>query len=166
MRKLIVSVLTLIVSLIFLTCVVNGDSPEKGDAVERASLELSKKLQRLLSAEMNAVQNGMTNLSIAIPAGNWESIAETARFMADGYIMDNKLSKTEMDDFLTSLPAEYLRIDRGYKLLVEDMIGAAKKRDAEAVNSSFYRLNGTCIECHLKFAEERFPGFKQKEGKR
>jgi len=159
MRRSIVLVLTLISIIIFLTCSVNGDHPEKKETVERTSLTLSKKLKRILSAEMNSVQHGVTNLSIAIPAGDWNSIAETARNIKDGYILKKKLSDQEMKGFQNSLPEEYMTIDSEYKRLAEDMIYAAKKNDAKAVNLSFYKLNGTCIECHVKYAKKRFPGF-------
>jgi len=160
MKRLTVLLFTLITTIIFLTCSVNGDHPEKEETPERTSLTLSKKLQRLLSAEMNSVQHGMTNLSIAIPAGDWNSIAETAKLIKDGYIMEKKLSNQEMKEFQNSLPSGYSRIDQQYKKFAMGMIDAAKKEDAKAVNTSFYRLNSTCIECHVKYAKERFPGFK------
>ena len=137
-----------------------ADHPEKKSAYERTSLTLPKKLQRLLSAEMNSVQNAMTNLSIAIPAGNWGSVAETAGSIRDGYIMEKKLSKNEMMDFRKSLPAGYIKIDQEYKRLAEEMVDAANKGDADAVNLSYYKINSTCIECHVKYAKDRFPGFE------
>lgn len=138
----------------------SADHPGEKESDERTSLTLSKKLQRLLSAEMNSVQHGMTNLAIAIPAGDWNSVAETARIIMDGYILEKKLSNKKMKEFRKSLPAGYNSIDRKYKQMAKDMIDAAKKGDAEAVNMAFYKLNWTCIECHLKYAKKRFPGFK------
>jgi len=136
-----------------------ADHPEKKGSDERTSLLLSNKLQRLLSAEMNSIQHGMTNLAIAIPAGDWKSVAETGKFIKDGYILEKKLSKQEMKEFRKSLPAGYNSLDQEYKGLAKGMIDSAKKGDAEAVNRAYYNLNGTCIECHVKYGKRRFPGF-------
>jgi cytochrome c556 len=140
---------------------VFADHPEKRDIDERTSLMLSKKLQRLLSAEMNSVQQGMTNLAIAIPAGDWKSIEETAGSIRDGYILEKKLSGEELKEFRESLSEEYMRLDQEYKQLAKSMIEAATKGDAEAVNMAFYKLNGTCITCHMKYAKTRFPNFNK-----
>ncbi len=160
MRRLFVLVFTTVITIFFLTCFINAEHMDNKDTAERSSLKLSKKLRRLLSAEMNAVQHGMTNLSVAIPAGDWNSIAETARYIKDGYILDRKLSKNEMTEFLSSLPEGYNIIDREYKRLADEIINAAEKKDPDEVNITYFRLNGTCIECHVKYAKKRFPGFK------
>ena len=159
MKRILAIVIILIAfgSIVYLPAFANH--LEVKQTVERTSLMLSTKLQRLLSAEMNSVQHGMTNLAIAIPAGDWNSVAETARAIRQGYIFNKKLSKQEMLEFIKSLPAGYNRMDQEYKQMAESMIDAAEKWDAEAVNMAFYKLNGTCIACHVKYAKKRFPGF-------
>lgn len=160
----------LIIATILIACGSITYSPvfanhqEVKEVVERTSLSLTKKLQRLLSAEMNAVQNAMINLSIAIPAGDWGSVTSTAGSIRDGYIMENKLSENEMMDFRKSLPAGYVKIDQAYKQLAEEMVDAAKKGDADAVNMTYYKINSACIECHVKYAKDRFPGFRTVTG--
>ena len=74
--------------------------------------------------------------------------------------MEKKLSKNEMMDFRKSLPAGYLKIDQAYKQMAEEMVEAANKGDADAVNLLYYKLNSICIDCHVKYAKDRFPGFK------
>ncbi len=122
-------------------------------------IQLSKKQHRLLSAEMNAVQKGMTVLSIAIPAGRWNEIDEIAGKMNEGYIM-KKLSSAELGEFNLALPEGYQVINREYHEMAYNIMKAAKSRSAEQVNLFFYRLNESCIQCHAKYAKKRFPGFK------
>jgi hypothetical protein len=69
---------------------------------EELRSRLPKKVYRALTAEMNALQNAMTNLAIAIPAGRLSEISETGRKMKEGYIMNNVLSKEQMAGFKSS----------------------------------------------------------------
>jgi hypothetical protein len=157
--------LIITITIIILGCIVYlpvfADNTAKKDADERTSLLLSTKLQRLLSAEMNSVQYAMTNLTVAIPAGDWRSIAENARSMRNGYILVNKLSKEEMKEFNYSLPEGYKKIEEDFRQTAKDMIEAASRSAADDVNLAFYKLNGTCIKCHIKYAKRRFPGLKK-----
>ncbi len=121
---------------------------------------LSKKTQRILSAEMNAIQNGITNLAVTIPAGQWNSTVETAQKMKNGYIMKNKLSGEELKEFYLSLPAGYKSIDHEFQNSLNNIIQSAKKQNIENTNSHFHKLIGSCVKCHSEYAKKRFPGFK------
>ena len=126
-----------------------------------SEIGLSKHLHRLLKAEMNAVQQGMTNLGIAIPAGRFSDIARTAEMMNKGYIMRKKLSAKQMAAFLNSLPDDYHAMDREYHEAAGKMVQAAVEKDIAGVNSSFFKLYESCITCHSKYAKKRFSGFKK-----
>lgn len=128
---------------------------------EENGIHLSKRLHRLLSAEMNRLQNGMTGLTIAIPAGQWDDIEETARKMKNGYIMKKKLSKEEMEKFHHSLPRDYREMDHEFQKAAGQLTDAAKEHDEELVHVYFCRLNESCVQCHSLYATKRFPGFRK-----
>lgn len=136
--------------------VVSAGGEEKG----LYEIPLPKKIHRVLSAEMNRVQNAMTNLAIAVPAGHWEDIIETAGKMKEGYIMETKLSKEEMEEFNNALPPGYRALDREYRDAAGRLRDASEKRDSEQVIFHFYKLTESCIRCHAKYATKRFPGLK------
>jgi len=160
MKRLLTMVIVLIVIGSSIYSLVFADHPEEKGAKERTSLVLSTKLQRLLSAEMNSVQNGMTNLAMAIPSGDWTSITENADSISNGYILNKKLSAQEIEEFTNLLPEDYKKFELDFKKMAKDMTDAANKRDADKVNLLFYKLNSTCIQCHIRYAESRFPAFK------
>jgi hypothetical protein len=141
--------------------IVSGENNQDGGNREEQKIHLPEKMSRVLSAEMNRLQNGMTILAIAIPAGIWSDIAETAGKMKEGYIMKNKLSKKEMDNFHASLPSGYLGIDNEFQEATALLINAAKKHDIRSVNVYFCKLNETCVDCHSRFGSKRFPGLRR-----
>ena len=151
-RKIIAVVLLLTVGIIFN---VSGGNVE----ADRAGINLSKKLRRILSAEMNAVQKGMTDIVIAIPAAKWDDIITTTRKMREGYIIKKKLSEKEMEEFNKSLPSGYKAIDDEFGKTADQLMQAAERHNGEQVNFYFYKLNETCISCHTKYANKRFPNF-------
>jgi len=134
---------------------------EGGGLSEVNEIPLSKHLRRLLSAEMNAVQNGMSNLSIAVPAGHWSDISKTAKIMNQGYLMKKKLSKKQWEEFYRSLPPGYREIDREFHKAAGLLEKAAGEQDVEGVNAYVCRLNESCVKCHSKYAKKRFSGFKK-----
>jgi hypothetical protein len=159
MQRAMVVVTLFAVGIIFSVSVPEGHTKAvKGQGGHE--IHLSKKLRRILSAEMNAIQNGMANLVIAIPAGHWNDIVETAKKMKGSYIMNKKLSKEQMREFYRSLPSGYKEIDREFYETVGEMIHAAKEHNGERINFHFYKLNESCIKCHSKYAKKRFPNFK------
>jgi cytochrome c556 len=126
-----------------------------------SGLQLSKKVHRLLSAEMNAIQNGMTNMAIAVPAGRWNDVAETARKIKEGYIMNKEMTEEQMKEFTGSLPAGYIERDRKFMETAGMLITAAREKDREHIQSLIYQLNKGCVQCHATYAQKRFPGFRE-----
>ncbi len=127
---------------------------------EGSEIHLSKKLHRILSAEMNAIQNATTNLAVAIPAGKWNSIVETAQKMKKGYVIKQRLSSEELKEFYRSLPTGYKNIDHEFQNSLNDIIQSAQKHNVESTNLLFYKLFESCVKCHSEYAKKRFPGFK------
>ena len=127
---------------------------------EKTEIQLSKKVRRLLSAEMNRIQNGMTNLVIAVSAGKWDEISLVSGKMEKGYIMRQKLTREQREEFNSSLSEGYKKINNEFHEILSHLIRAAGEHDGLLVNSYFSRLNETCIRCHAKYAKKRFPGFK------
>ena len=125
-----------------------------------SEIPLPKKIHRVLSAEMNRIQNGMTNLAVAIPAGHWKDIIENSKKMKEGYIMKKKLSKEQMETFNNSLPPGYLELDREFQEAAGRLISASGERDGKKVSLHFYKLTESCIKCHAKYATKRFPDLK------
>ncbi len=154
-------IITAVLIIMGITCLTFSHQVY-GDQANNDSdrIQLSKKQRRMLSAEMNAVQKGMTVLSIAIPAGRWNEIAEIAGKMNEGYIM-KKLSSAEVEEFNLVLPEGYKEINLEYHEMADNIMKAAKSRRGEQVNFFFYRLNESCMQCHAKYAKKRFPGFKE-----
>ena len=110
-----------------------GEDREEG-------FQLSRKLRRILSAEMNAVQNGITNLSIAVPAGRWNEISETAGKMKETYILKRKLSKSEIDELNKSFPAGYRELDSAFTKSAAMLAKAAEEHNGEQVSLFFNSL--------------------------
>jgi hypothetical protein len=127
--------------------------------VDKNKLSISKKLRRILSAEMNAVQNGITNLAIAIPAGKWNDVVEIAQKMKKTYIFKKKLSKKQLDEFNRSVPLGYKDIDGEFYSSADQMSKAALEHNLKQVNLYFYKLMESCVKCHFSYASHRFPGF-------
>ncbi len=161
MRRTVLIIVVLCITGIMCSVFTHkGRAGEAKDTVV-AEINISKKLRRVLSAEMNSVQQAITGLSIAIPAGKWNEIAETAGKMNNGYIMKKRLSKGEMAEFNRAVSEDYQSIDREFHEMTDQLMKAAKSRRGEQVNFYFYRLTETCIQCHAQYAKKRFPDFKR-----
>ncbi len=156
MRK---NVLLALCALVYLVMPAAAAYAEK-DPEEKSEIHLSKPVRRLLSAEMNRIQNGMTNLAIAVPAAKWSDIAQISQKMKEGYIMMQKLSKEQMKEFNASLPDGYKEINDEFHKTAGQLMHASKESNVWLVNSYYFKLNQTCIKCHAKYAKKRFPGFK------
>jgi hypothetical protein len=122
---------------------------------------LPKKLYRALTAEMNALQNGMSNLSIAIPAGRLKETAGIARKMKEGYIMNDVLTSEQIKQLNTLLPSGYAAMDREFKKVTEKLLWSANEKERKNVTLFFYQLTEQCVQCHAKYAQKRFPDFRE-----
>ena len=149
-----------VITAVFALCLATSNGRSEGrDSKAGPELNLKKQFQRLLAGEMNAIQNGMTNLVMAIPAGHWNDIMDTARKMNETYIINKKLSKEQKDEFEGSLPEGYRQMDSYFHEAAGQMIHAAEQRDLEEVSMYFHRLVKSCLQCHSHYARERFPDF-------
>ena len=120
---------------------------------------LSPELRQLLVAEMVAVRDGMMSLIPAISSGNWTEVAEISMKLHDGYIMKQKLSKSQIEELHHSLPVGFQELDHSFHHSARMLADAADAKNADVVNFYFFKLNEACVSCHSKFAIHRFPGF-------
>jgi len=162
MNRTLVIALTLL-AVVFASASVILSGEKHRDHVSgkgETELSLSKNIKRILSAEMNGIQKGMTVLAIAIPAGHWDDIAQTAGQMKESYIMNRKLTTKEREELHHSLPAGFQALDHEFHETAGLLKKAAAERNKELVHSYFCRLNETCVQCHSQYATKRFPDLK------
>lgn len=148
----------IIITAFFISpALIIAENINKGD---KNHIKMSRKFHRILSAEMNIIQNSMNALAIAIPSGNWEEIAVTAKNMTERNIINNKLTKEERITFDNSFPDGYREIEHDFFKSADMLSDAAEKHNVQFVSLFYSKLNENCILCHSRYSEDRFPGFK------
>jgi len=119
-------------------------------------------LQNLLRQEMQAVLPAMNKIVTALPTGDWHTVATTAQAIHNSFIMQQKLTDNDRELLQQYLPAEFVRLDQAFHQQASKLRFAAEQHDAEL--SVFYvqKMLSSCMECHQRFAAQRFPALQQK----
>jgi cytochrome c556 len=134
--------------------------PTKHSLEQPTELHLSPDLKEILNQEMNGIEKGMMAIIPAIAAGNWESIAQLAQKIKDSFILKQKLTENQMNELHHSLPTGFIEMDQKFHSTAEKLAHAAHQSDGELVNFYFYKLHSQCMNCHSKYASERFSNLK------
>lgn len=139
-----------------------GTEPSKHkDHEAKTGVEiLSPDLRGLLSKEMKALQAGMMSIIPAYISGNWAEIESTANRMKNSYILKQSLTKKQVKELHSALPHEFIEKDQRFHYLAGMLEHAAKSRKPELVNFYFSEMNESCISCHSKFANHKFPALR------
>ena len=137
--------------------------PEKHSPQQPAELHLSHDLKEVLNQEMNEIEKGMMAIIPAIAAGNWQSIAKLAQKIKDSFILKQKLTEDQMKELHHSLPTEFIAMDQSFHATAGKLAHAAHQGDGELVNFYFYKLHSQCMNCHSKYASERFSNLKSSQ---
>lgn len=134
--------------------------PENHNTEKGFELLLSHDLSVLLNQEMNEIESGMTKIIPAISAGNWGTITHIAKKIKNSFILKQKITPQQKEELHSSLPKEFIAMDRSFHSTAGKLAHAALDHDGELVNFYFYKLHEKCTKCHSKYASERFPNFK------
>ena len=73
------------------------------------------------------------------------------------FLSQQKLTEKQIEELHHSLPAEFIEMDHSFHSTAGKLAHAALEQDGELVNFYFYKLHSQCINCHSKYASERFP---------
>ncbi|MCP3980291.1 MAG: hypothetical protein GY716_13385 [bacterium] len=119
---------------------------------------LSPKLRALLNEEMRLIDGGMGDLASAISIGDWSSVAKTAHKIEQSFIIKQKLTEKDAAELHDKLPAGFLEMDHAFHRTSGKLAHAATAHDAELVNFYVHRMLDLCVNCHAKYAPNRFPG--------
>ena len=120
-------------------------------------LQLPVDIKPLLLEEMQQLQQGMISLVPAIVSGNWDEIANIAKKMQHSYIMKQKLTSLQMQSLHQSLPLNFIDLDHNFHRLAGMLAHVAEEKKMELVNFYVYKLTESCVQCHSKYAQQRFP---------
>lgn len=124
-------------------------------------MHLSPEIKALLTQEMIELQKGMKAIVPALVAAEWQTITEIGTRMHDSYIMKKSLTEEQMHELHMSLPAAFQELDHAFHHSAHLMAEAAEQQDSEKVAFYYFRLTEACIECHTKYASEKFPQFSR-----
>ena len=152
--------LSLLILLVLLTpslCFGQGHEGHAAGKSDTGVAGLSPELRKLFSEEMRQLQNGMTQILPLYVAGGWDEIANIASQMEDSYVLKQNLSAAQMDELHARLPPGFIELDQQFHYLAGMLEHAAKVEKAELVGFYFSTMNEACVNCHSRYATNRFP---------
>jgi hypothetical protein len=122
-------------------------------------LHLSPPVRAALVQEMKSVQENMTGMLPHIAAGEWEEVAHLAQKIEGAYIMRQQLSPGQMEELHQALPPEFIELDHAFHKMAGMLSHVAQEPHVELISFYYYKLTESCIRCHSKFAQQRFPKY-------
>lgn len=125
-------------------------------------VNLSAELRKLLSQEMRLLENGMAEILPLYVSGKWEDIVPIAKKIEGSYVLKQNLSKTQMHELHSKLPAGFIKLDQDFHYLAGMLAHAAEMKKPELVGFYFSKMNEACVNCHTQYATHRFPELKSK----
>ena len=125
---------------------------------KHVEIHLSAGLHQLLNDEMAAIETGMQDLVPAISSGEWETVASIAQKISDSFIMNQKLTAPQKEELHQALPPLFIEMDQEFHASAAMLAHAAEMKNSDVVNFYFFKLNNACVDCHRRYATQRFPG--------
>lgn len=145
-----------------------GAHHEEHQSAERHGMQhksvenLSPALRALLAKEMQALQRGMLAAIPAFVSGNLAEVEEIGRSMKNSYILKQSLTREQMHELHSKLPAGFIKMDQEFHYFAGMLAHAANRRKLELVNFYFSKLTESCVSCHSEYATHKFPGLSAK----
>lgn len=135
----------------------HADEARAGAAAASGVESLSAPLREALSAEMLALQGGLMAVIPAAVAGNWHEVARIAEQMRDSYILKQDLSEEQLAELHQAMPASFLELDARFHYLAGMLSHVAEAKKPELVGYYLGVMTETCIACHSRHAQGKFP---------
>ncbi len=136
---------------------VNSQAESKTHDKRPTAIELPSEIKSLLRQEMQQLQQGMQALLPAIVSGDNNKITAIAQKMQHSYIMKQKLTPKQMHVLHKNLPPAFIQLDQKFHGFASMLAHVAEENKSELISFYFYKLTETCVECHRKYAQKRFP---------
>lgn len=145
-------------------CLPAQASEESLETAAPAGVEaLSAPLREALSAEMVALQGGLMAVIPATVAGHWDEVARIGGQMRDSYIMKQALTGEQLQELHDALPASFLELDARFHYLAGMLSHVAEAEKPELVGYYLGVMTETCVACHSRHAQAKFPAFAEAE---
>jgi cytochrome c556 len=122
-------------------------------------IALSPELLKVLRAEMQEISTGVQRLALALATADWKGIQETSDNIRKSYVMEKKLTPEQTEELEHVLPERFKKLDAEFHQRAAKLGAAASVHDAELVTFHYSRLVESCVQCHIAYAQSRFPGF-------
>ncbi len=132
------------------------------DTQQKSVENLSTALRALLQKEMMALQTGMVSAIPALISGNLGEVEKIAQNMKDSYILKQSITKEQVEELHSSLPAGFLKMDKEFHYYAGMLAHVANRKKLELVNFYFSKLTESCVSCHSEYAPHKFPGLSMK----
>jgi len=133
------------------------------DESQKPELNFPADIKPLLKKEMIAVEKGMQALLSSIAKGDWEKTAIIGKQIQASYIMKQSLTAEQKKQLHHSLPEQFVKLDHSFHQYAGMLAHAAEVKNADVINFYFYKMNDSCVQCHSRYAQERFPAFATKD---
>lgn len=122
-------------------------------------LELPPRFLNILRQEMNQLAGGMGAMLSYMVRGQGDEAAEIAMNIHNSYILKQELTKEELNELVSLLPEKFIKLDRGFHQLAEEIATSLKNKEFEKSGKIYGQMVNACLNCHMQFATERFPVF-------
>lgn len=126
--------------------------------------KLSPELRSLLQKEMQALQQAMNQVFDAYISGKTSEISDIAEKMKNSYILMQNLTEEQKHE-LHQLPESFLQADQKFHEYAEMLEHVAYNKNKDMIGFYYYKLAESCMSCHSKHAQHRFPDLKSSVSK-
>lgn len=124
--------------------------------------QLTPKLIKLLRQEMQQVLAAHQQILGAMVIGDHATVAQKAQQIHDSFILKQSLTEQDREDLMAAVPLQFVELDRAFHDLAKNLAEAAGRGDHHEEVIYFNQMTGKCLECHSRFATDRFPGLAKK----
>lgn len=126
------------------------------------TLKLTPRVRELLAEEMKAIRHSMDEILDGMISGNSVQVAKAGDQIFDGFILNQKLTIEDRKVLEKALTPEFLELDQKFHQSGMKLAIASVNKDTELQRYHLSNMIAACIECHQKYAAEKFPLFHRR----
>ncbi len=132
-------------------------------AADPVGPNLTPRLKKLLATEMQQVSKATAELAVAIACGDHGTVSDLGEKVRDSFILKQSLTPEDKKDLIAAVPPAFIAMDKQFHGLAGKLSGAGRGGDSELQGFYYARMLDACVQCHSRYASDRFSGLGTKK---